>query len=156
MKRFLYFFHIYCVALLFFYYFLFGNTFYFNYKQCNKVQLIAEVELLSSLLIFRWCQAIYCVSKRIAVWYRDACTASLRPASKSPALPNVRANGRARETETHLRAATRSCDLRRPCTADDRPGSRDVAHIFTRDVHPLRGTHLLRVVTVAIVCPVFS
>lgn len=43
------------------------------------------------------------------------------------------------ETETHLRVATRSCDLRCPCTADDRSGGWDVAVIFTRDARPRRG-----------------
>lgn len=43
------------------------------------------------------------------------------------------------ETETHLRAATRSCDLRRPCTAGGLSGGRDVTVIFTRDARPSRG-----------------
>lgn len=39
---------------------------------------------------------------------------------------------RERETKTHLRTATRSCDLRRPCIAGNRSGGRDRRHFYTR------------------------
>lgn len=67
---------------------------------------------------------------------RNAFANSFRigPATKC----TVRASERV-ETETHLRTATRSCDLRCPCTADGRSGGRDVVVIFTRDARPRRG-----------------
>jgi len=45
----------------------------------------------------------------------------------------AQASGRERETETHLRATTRRCDLRRPCIAGNRSGGREHRrHFYTR------------------------
>lgn len=62
----------------------------------------------------------------------------------------VRQRERRSEIETHLRAATRSCDLRRPCAAAGRSGGRRSRHFYMRRGTKWRSTRDCSVVAVAV------